>query len=122
MTNESRYDALARWAEAEMEPEDAATVLTGEDAIRDARATLARAGVGRPKLAASAPKGERSPRRQVRMSQEMSDAIDALADARGESPSDIMREALTSYLRQHPTKREARAAARATADASLAAS
>ena len=110
MSDESRYEALAAYAETDMEPGDARTVLHGQDAAAEGREMLARAGVGRPKLDPSGEKGERAPKRQVRVSKQMSDAIDALATERGEHPSVIMREAFEAYLSQASRQREHAAA------------
>ncbi len=54
---------------------------------------------GRPNLGAARATGKgRSPRRQVRLPEATSDALDAYAAAHGTTPSTVMREALEAYL------------------------
>lgn len=54
---------------------------------------------GRPNLGASRATGHgRSPRRQVRLPEELNKQLDSYATARGESVSDVIRDALTHYL------------------------
>ncbi|SPT53703.1 Uncharacterised protein [Actinomyces bovis] len=54
---------------------------------------------GRPNLGEARATGKgRSPRRQVRLPEATSDALDAYAAANGTTPSAVMREALEAYL------------------------
>lgn len=54
---------------------------------------------GRPNLGAARATGKgRSPRRQVRLPEATSEALDAYAAAHGTTPSAVMREALEAYL------------------------
>ncbi|WP_431838558.1 ribbon-helix-helix domain-containing protein [Cellulomonas sp. Y8] len=57
----------------------------------------ARRGRGRPRLAGSGT--GRSPKRQVRLPEDVDDALVRLAHAQGRSPSALMREAITEYVR-----------------------
>jgi hypothetical protein len=57
----------------------------------------ARRGRGRPRLAGSGT--GRSPKRQVRLPEEVDDALVRLAHDQGRSPSAVMRDAITAYVR-----------------------
>lgn len=99
-------DQLAEWAEnAELKPRQ---VRRGDDAAAAGRALLEAAGVdveqvernvgGRPRLG-DGPRGTRSPRLNVAISENLDLLLDELERQRGVSRSAIVREALDSYLR-----------------------
>ena len=94
------YDAAARWAEYSMVlVKNSPTALRGDAAAAYGRSVLQRAA-GRRGLDGTAEPGEPSPRRQVRLPRSVSDRVDRLAAARGCTPSEIMRDAITSYVQQ----------------------
>lgn len=95
---EKDYAAAAEWAEHEMVlSADSTTALRGEAAAAFGRDMVARA-VGRPALDPAAARGEHSPRRQVRLSQAVSDEVDHLAATQGRTAAEVMRDAIADYL------------------------
>jgi len=103
------YEAAAKWAEDEMEIDpDSATALHGADAAAHGRAALEaalggpdeveRAITGRPPLEASAPAGERSRIRHVRLGPALDARLDAAATDTVTQASAIIRDALDRYL------------------------
>ena len=99
MSDKDRYDALADWAEHDRAiAAGDATILRGEAAAEFGRKMLERAGVGRPRLDPTEAVTGRSPRRQVRLPQALSDGVDQLAAAQGRAASEVMREAIADYL------------------------
>lgn len=104
MMSEKRIDheALSRWAESDAMPEaikNAKRVSKGTDQSRAAtRAMLEAAAGGRPNLGAEDSGAGSSPRRQVRLPKTMSDRLDAYAQAHGQPASEVMREAIRTYL------------------------
>ena len=69
--------------------------------LTDEQRALTRALGGRPSLDPAARPGTRSPVRNVRLPQQMSEQLDRVAQAQGRNPSDVIRDALTSYLTTH---------------------
>ncbi|MGL4175074.1 MAG: CopG family ribbon-helix-helix protein [Dermatophilaceae bacterium] len=99
MSEKDRYDALSEWAERGMTIDaDEPTILRGESATAFGREMLERAGVGRPRLDPTEAVTGRSPRRQVRLSQALSDRVDKLAATQGRAASEVMRDAISDYL------------------------
>ena len=103
---QSAEDSLVEWAEnAELKPR---RVRRGNDAAAAGRALLEAAGVdveqvernvgGRPRLGGG-PKGTRSPRLNVAISEDLDLLLDELERQRGVSRSTLVREALDRYLR-----------------------
>lgn len=95
------YDALSVWTES-----DAAVVALEETlSTSETRSSVSSTGVarrvfasaGRPSLSRESGKGV-SPRRQVRLPDELNARLDAYAKAQGISPSAVMREALQKHL------------------------
>ena len=64
-------------------------------------ATVERAMGGRPPLDPSSRRGQHAPARQVRLPASMNDQLAELAAAEGRKPSEIIREALATYLNTH---------------------
>lgn len=97
-----RTDKLEAWAASDaFKPKaDDPGVLRGDAAREFGRDLLERAGRGRPALEPMA-KGETSPRRQVRLPGGLSDLVDQLAADQGRTPSDLMREAIATYVDTH---------------------
>lgn len=103
-------EALARWAENPFAWGDPAEVLEGDDAATFGRGVLEAAGVdvgaiersvGRPRVGGSTgPKGVRSPRVNVAISDTADQLLNQLGRRRGMSRSELVREALDSYLSQ----------------------
>ena len=100
--NTTDYDALADWAEREMNlPKNSTTAKRGADAARAGRELLERVGAGgRPSLGSDDETGE-SPRRQVRLPRNLSQRLDSLAKEQHRTPSDVMREAVERYVQAH---------------------
>ena len=100
MSDQSKdYAAAAEWAEHHYTPEEnSARALHGEAAAAHGRALLERAGVGRPRLDRSEDARGRSPRRQVRLPQSLSDDVDQLATAQGRTAAEVMRDAIADYM------------------------
>lgn len=67
--------------------------------IEAPRVDTARLRRGRPLKGASA---GTSPSRQVRLPQDISDRVDALADRWHVASSEVMRAAITEYVQRHP--------------------
>jgi hypothetical protein len=104
--------ALVVWADGEVRPIlDDPSTLHGAEAASAGRAlmeaalggpeALSKALVGRPSLDPHARPGTRSPIRNVRLPQQMSDQLDRLAQEQGRKVSDVIRDALESYLSGH---------------------
>jgi len=68
--------------------------------IEPARIDRARLRRGRPQKATGSP--GKSPSRQVRLPQDISDRVDALAHERQVPSSEVMRTAITEYIEHHP--------------------
>lgn len=106
LTDEQR--ALIEAAETGTIEFDHSTILRGQDAEASGQAlvqaalggeeNLRRALGGRPPLDPAAVPGEHSPVRQVRLPAQMNARLNQVAVARGQRPSDIIREALDQYL------------------------
>ncbi len=100
------YEAAARWAETATIDADA-TVESGPAAAESGRTLLRAARAGRPALDVQNEPGQASPVRRFRLSvtlnAELDDFVEA-SKARGHdtTPSDVIRAALTEYLRSHP--------------------
>jgi Ribbon-helix-helix protein, copG family len=103
---------LIEWAEGDIRPDFThPSSLHGAEAAASGRAlmeaalggpeALTRALGGRPHLDPAARPGTRSPVRNVRLPQQMSEQLDRLAQAQGRNASDVIRDALTSYLTTH---------------------
>jgi hypothetical protein len=110
LTEEQR--ALIEWAEGDIRPDFThPTSLHGAEAAASGRALmeaalggpegLTRALGGRPPLDPAARPGTRSPVRNVRLPQQMSEQLDRVAQAQGRNASDVIRDALSSYLTTH---------------------
>ncbi len=110
-TKKKRNDdaALATWAEDPATWTEPKGVLRGDAAAAYGRSVLEAAGVdlaaveraaGRPRVGRrdSAPKGVRSPRVHVAISLTQDQLLDQLAHDRGQSRSELVREALDTYL------------------------
>ncbi|PZS30875.1 MAG: hypothetical protein DLM58_12915 [Pseudonocardiales bacterium] len=110
-TKKKRNDdaALAKWAEDPTTWSAPRGVLRGDGAVAYGRSLLEAAGVdiaaveraaGRPRVGPrdSAPKGVRSPRVNVSISLTQDQLLDQLAHAHGRTRSDLVREALDTYL------------------------
>lgn len=98
MSNATRDEELAAWAASDdARPRRGQTTLTGEAARAYSRDLLARAG---QQPLEPMPKGQTSPRRQVRLPGEVSARLDAFARAHDRTPSAVMREAIERYLDQ----------------------
>ena len=110
-TSAAELEALSTWAqEGTFDPAQFSghTALRGAEAAAAGRAMLAAAGVdvdqvdraaGRPRLDPTAPKGTRSPRVNVAIPEIMAAHLKSLAEARGVKPSEIVREALSAYIK-----------------------
>lgn len=100
--DQQKYQRLADWAENDPEFFDAlrsAHVIEGTDATRHEAAEMIKAARGRPSLGEEQAKGRgRSPRRQVRLPEELNRKLDVFAAEHERTPSEVMREALESYL------------------------
>lgn len=102
--------ALAEWAENPGAWGDPKDVLRGAEAAKYGRSVLEAAGVdvtaversvGRPRVGgATSPKGVRSPRVNVAISEQTNALLEEVGRRRGVSRSTIVREALDSYLRR----------------------
>jgi Ribbon-helix-helix protein, copG family len=68
--------------------------------IEPPRVDAARLRRGRPTKAS--PSSGKSPSRQVRLPQEISDRVDALAQRWHVPSSEVMRAAITEYVERHP--------------------
>lgn len=102
-TDEKRYEDLSEWAEQDhdLHPE-AAGARHGEAAAAVGRDVLRHAG-GRPGLDPDSAQGHHSPRRQVRLPQQLSDSVDDLATQQGRKAAEVMRDAITEYVSRHKT-------------------
>lgn len=99
MTSDQDYTAAAEWAEHDMVlPARSTTARRSPAAAEHGRALLERATGGRPPLTPNAAHGTRAARRQVRLPLDLDRKLEELVSARHTTPSNIMREALTSYL------------------------
>lgn len=105
MSDTDRDQALAEWAAseaAEIRADDPG-VLRGDAARAASRALLERAGAGRPALDPNQPKGAVSPRRQVRLPDQLNAKVDAIARQQNRTPSAVMRDAIEAYVNTHKT-------------------
>lgn len=108
MTGGTRPDpeiiaALTAYAESEELAQDAMSAggitLDGVDAAAAGRGALERASGGRPSLGESHAAGRgRSPKRQVRLTPEASERLDAFAREHDMTPSAVIRRALDVFL------------------------
>lgn len=95
------YDELAEWAERDMTlPVASKTAKRGKAAAEAGRELLRRSS-GRPSLDPEAKPGVYAPRRQVRLPESVSLSVDAIALHEGRKASEIMREAITEYVKVH---------------------
>jgi hypothetical protein len=90
MTTESDY---TEWAKAFESGEYRAITIEAP------RVDVARLRRGRPQKGGESPR--KSPSRQVRLPQEISDQVDALAKRRHVPSSEVMRDAITEYIGRH---------------------
>jgi hypothetical protein len=110
-TKKTRNDdaALAKWAEDPTKWTAPERVLRGDAAAAYGRSVLEAAGVdiaaveravGRPRVGRldKAPKGSRSPRVNVSISLTQDQLLDKLVHDQGRSRSELVREALDTYL------------------------
>lgn len=97
---EKGYDVMADWAENDIRlPVESATAQRGAAAAAVGRELLQRSA-GRPRLGGAS--GQKaSPRRQVRLPDDISKSVDLLAAREGRKASEIMREAITEYVQAH---------------------
>lgn len=100
--DQEKYHKLAEWAENDPGFHDALSAgkagAATEEGRREAAAMIA-AAKGRPSLGSSQAEGTgRSPRRQVRLPHELNERLDSYAAAHGNTPSEVMREALERFL------------------------
>lgn len=93
---ETNYIALSQWAEqGNISDANPHTVLSGKDATRAARALLS----GKPSLGHATAQGQgRSPRRQVRLPQELNTRLDAYAHQHNMTVSQTIRNALEYFF------------------------
>lgn len=95
---EERARTLSAWAESDA----AIEALEGSTAPRDTdQGTFALEAfrrAGRPRLDGSQRRSGRSPRRQVRLPDELNAARDCYAVEHGVNPSEVMRQALAQFL------------------------
>jgi Ribbon-helix-helix protein, copG family len=100
--DQERYHKLAEWAESddrEIHPDRA---LRGRKAAEASRELLRRAG-GRPSIDTDPDATGAAPRRQVRL-RSLNTRLDDLAAEQGRSASDIMRDAIATYLDTHQAR------------------
>lgn len=99
--DEQHWAEMAAKAEAgEFRPTPGGEHLTGEAAAAAGRALIQHGyGItGRPSLSSRADGvSGRSPKRQVRLPQELNDWLETYADAHGQTVSEVMRNALKRY-------------------------
>lgn len=98
--DQQRYHKLAEWAESDAPQIHPERALRGADAAEASRELLRRAG-GRPSIDADPDASGPAPRRQVRLPRHLNAQLDNLAAAEGRSASDILRDAITAYLKTH---------------------
>lgn len=102
MIDQDHYHQLADWAESPDRDFDPDRAVTGAAAAKAGQDLLRKVG-GRPSIDPNAPAGGHSPRRQVRLPRDISDRLDQLAANQKRSPSDVMREAISTYVTSHPS-------------------
>ncbi len=95
--DQDHYNALADWAESDDHDIHPERGQTGDAAAKTSRNIIRRAA-GRPSVNPDANAGVQSPRRQVRLPRSLIDQVDQLATTDGRSPSDLMREAIGTYV------------------------
>ncbi|GAT07608.1 ribbon-helix-helix protein, CopG family [Mycolicibacterium novocastrense] len=98
--DQERYHKLAEWAESgdrEIHPDRA---LRGRQAAEASRELLRRAG-GRPSIDTDPDAAGAAPRRQVRLPCSLNTRLDSFAAEQGRSASDVMRDAIATYLDEH---------------------
>lgn len=95
---EERARKLSTWAESDaaVEALESSTAPRDTDQGRFALEAFRRAG--RPRLGESRRGSGRSPRRQVRLPDELNAALDCYAVEHGVNPSEVMRQALARFL------------------------
>lgn len=98
--DQGRYNRLADWAQSDAPVIHPSRGISGDAAAAAGADLLRRAG--RPSLEES---GATSPRRQVRLPESLSKRVDALAEADGRTPSELMREAIADYVDAHENHR-----------------
>lgn len=99
---EADHQAMADWAENEMDFDpDAPGVLYGDEAAAAGRAMIARALGGRPSIDPTAAPGQHSKSRTVRLGAELEAQLINVAAQQNRRPSDVMRDAVGEYLRDH---------------------
>lgn len=95
-------DRLSEWAESDAPFTNMAPtvrVFAGEEAVRVSRELLAKAGVGQPNLGHVHAQGTgRSPRRQVRLPEDVNQRLDAYLAAHDTTASAVIRTAIEEYL------------------------
>jgi hypothetical protein len=101
MNHKIDWDKMADWAESDAPfagPPSGRT-LSGEAAREAGRRILEQYGSGRPSLGHEHAQGKgSSPRRQVRLPQEVNDELDAYAAEHGQTASQVMRDALKEFF------------------------
>jgi hypothetical protein len=99
MATKKDYQAAADWAEHSMNLKPGSTTaLRGEAAATRGRDVLAKALGGRPSIDPNAKPGQHARVRQVRVPTDIDTALTAFAARQKLKPSDVIRDALTSYL------------------------
>lgn len=109
--DDAYYEALSQWAESDEaidppgatwqratpETRAAARAMLAEVMSPDELAAAERRGPGRPRLSGAGT--GRSPKRQVRLPDELDAQLVARATAEGRTPSAVMRDAVAAYMR-----------------------
>ncbi|MCI1650094.1 ribbon-helix-helix protein, CopG family [Bifidobacterium tibiigranuli] len=99
-TDDFDIDRLVAWAESDEPTKSGVTTAQGDEAARQGRALLHLGG--RPSLGAVHAQGEgRSPRRQVRLPQELNHELDQYVQEEKTSASEVIRLALSEYFGHH---------------------
>lgn len=99
---EQDYQAAADWAENEMTLRpDSETALRGSAAAEHGREAIARALGGRPSIDPDAAPGQHAKGRTVRLPAALEAQLLELAAQQNRKPSEILRDAADSYIREH---------------------
>lgn len=100
---EERARELSAWAESDAAIEALENSTTPRDTAEGRVALEAFRQAGRPRLDRSQHKIGRSPRRQVRLPDELNTALDSYAVEHDVKPSEVMRQALSRFLNNETT-------------------
>lgn len=95
---EKRARDLSAWAESDAAIEALENSTTPRDTAEGRFALQAFRQAGRPRLGGNQHKIGRSPRRQVRLPDELNTALDSYAARHNIKPSEVMRQALSQFL------------------------